>query len=479
MPERWYRPALLAVGIITALRVLALALGRAELFVDEAQYWLWAQELAFGYYSKPPMIAWVIRAATEAGGSDAAFWIRLPAPLFHGATALVLMRIARGLWGGGIAALTGLAYLTLPVVAVGSAVISTDTMLFPFFALALMFWLRLLGRPTAGAALAAGVCLGLAFLAKYSAVYFVIGAGLAALSPAGRPPLRLAALAALACALTAAPNLVWNLTHGLPTVQHTLDNADWVRDPAARAGLNLRGWAEFVLAQFAVFGPVLFGALLWSGWRVLSGRAEGAEARLLAFSLPAVALVSVQGLLSRAYANWAAPAYLAGVLVAVPLLARRAPRWLALSFVVNGAVSVALPVATALAPTLSLGGDKLLLGRFIGREEASLRILDAAQAAGAGAIVATHRDLLADLFHTGRDAGIPIFAPAPRGRPANHYEMAFPYVAPGAGPVLLAGFGEAPSCDATPAGEWTPTQGAYARRRLSLWLVAADCPDLG
>jgi hypothetical protein len=32
-----------------------------DLFVDEAQYWFGRRNIDFGYYSKPPMIAWVIR----------------------------------------------------------------------------------------------------------------------------------------------------------------------------------------------------------------------------------------------------------------------------------------------------------------------------------------------------------------------------------------------------------------------------------
>ncbi|MBL3567289.1 hypothetical protein JMM59_20110, partial [Rhodovulum sulfidophilum] len=71
-PDRhgWLGPAAAVVLAVTALRVWLLWLNRMDLFVDEAQYWLWGRELAFGYYSKPPMIGWVIRAATELAGSD-------------------------------------------------------------------------------------------------------------------------------------------------------------------------------------------------------------------------------------------------------------------------------------------------------------------------------------------------------------------------------------------------------------------------
>src|SRR5690242_15144363 len=49
---------LLLLGIL-ALRIVGLALSKAELYYDEAQYWAWAQNPAFGYYTKPPLVAWM------------------------------------------------------------------------------------------------------------------------------------------------------------------------------------------------------------------------------------------------------------------------------------------------------------------------------------------------------------------------------------------------------------------------------------
>ena len=61
----WLWPALIGVGAITLARIILMAFNRTDLFVDEAQYWLWGQDLAFGYYSKPPLIGWVIRGGLE------------------------------------------------------------------------------------------------------------------------------------------------------------------------------------------------------------------------------------------------------------------------------------------------------------------------------------------------------------------------------------------------------------------------------
>ena len=96
MPERqgWFLPASALVGAVTLARLAALWFDRTDLFVDESQYWLWGQRLDFGYFSKPPLIAWVIRGVTELAGSDAAFWVRLPGAILHGVTALILAALA-------------------------------------------------------------------------------------------------------------------------------------------------------------------------------------------------------------------------------------------------------------------------------------------------------------------------------------------------------------------------------------------------
>lgn len=469
----WLMPAALGVLAITALRVILLAFNKTDLFVDEAQYWLWGQELAFGYYSKPPMIGWVIRAFTELG-SDAPFWVRLPAPLFHAATALILGHIAARLFGVRTAIVTALAYVTLPMVAVGSLLVSTDTIMFPFLAAALAGYLRTLDHRETSTALLTGAALGLAFLAKYAAIYYVISSILLALAlPAGRPGWRASVAIAAAFLVTISPNLIWNLANGFTTVQHTLDNADWVRDPAARAGLNLAGLIEFIAAQFAVFGPILFAALLISAtkWRQLGAPSR----RLILFSLPIIAIVCVQALLAQAYANWAASAYLAGTLVVIPWLMKQHRAWLIASFVINGALSLIFPLATT-APEVLQTNNQPLLNRYIGRTAMTQTILKIANDKALTTIVASDRDILADLFYTARTTPVEIFALPSRGRAPNHYARRYPYQ-PSANDILIVirSADPAPCALAVKLTEIRPETGAYRQHTQTLYRAPGTC----
>src|SRR4051794_13274044 len=124
--SRVFRLALTGIALVTFWRLTLLPFDSADLFVDDAQYWLWGQTLDWGYYSKPPLIAWILRLSTTIG-SDATFWIRAPLPLIHAVTALVLAFLARRLLGPRIGSLAGFGFVSLPAVALGSLLVSTDT----------------------------------------------------------------------------------------------------------------------------------------------------------------------------------------------------------------------------------------------------------------------------------------------------------------------------------------------------------------
>lgn len=468
-PGGWLAPAFAIVAAITALRLGLLLFNRTDLFVDESQYWLWGQSFAFGYYSKPPLIAWVIGAVTALSGSDSPFWVRAPGAVFHGAAAMILAATAARLGGARAAIWVAASYVTLPMATLGSLLASTDTIMAPFFAAALYFHTRLVETRALRFALLAGAMAGIAVLAKYAGVYFLLGAVLGALLiPALRPGLRnwLALFAAFG--LVILPNILWNLNNGMATASHTLDNVRWVRDAKP---LNPAGLAEFFFSQFAVFGPVLFAALIWAAFRP---RAAGVG-RLLVFAVPAVLTVCLQALLDRAYANWAASAYFAGTILAVMVLMDR-PRLLKLSLAVNGAIAIILPLLT-LFPALTLGRDAPLLARYLGQAALSRQIIDLAKAEGGLPILANRRDVLADLFYTGKGAGLPVYAPRPAGRPASHYEQAYPLPEDLAGPILVV-TETPPVCQgvsAPVAGTFDLAGGAYAGLPLAGYVIDAGC----
>lgn len=165
-----FAAALLALLVV---RILALAVNGTDLFFDEAQYWYWSLEPAFGYYSKPPLIAWLIRLSTDSCGLSE-FCIRLPSPFLHTATAVAVFWIGQQLYDYKVGVVAGLAYATLPGVSVSAGIISTDVPLLLFWALALGAFVRMVQGPGWWPALLFGLAFGLGLNAKYAMAWFIV-----------------------------------------------------------------------------------------------------------------------------------------------------------------------------------------------------------------------------------------------------------------------------------------------------------------
>ncbi len=477
--RRWLTFALTAIVLVTGLRVLGLAFNRTDLFVDEAQYWLWGREMALGAYSKPPLIGWLIRAATPLGGGEGTLQVRLAAPVVHGVAAATILALGRMIYDVRLASLAALIYLTLPAVTLGSLLISTDTPMMLFIVLSMISVRKLAlargeGRPALGWSIALGLCFGLGLMSKYAMIYFLpcfIAAGW--LCAAWRIRLRDAAIAVLVCAAVIAPNLWWNAAHDFMTARHTADNANW-----NGVQLKIGSALEFFFSQAGVVGPFVFVGMI-----VATIRAKSAESRaLVVLSVPIVLLITAQGLMSRALANWAVGAYAAGVLLAVPVLASR--RWLTVSsLALGGIVAVALPLMTIAGTELRLPSGELAMKRYLGRSELVSTGLLRAREAGADAIVATDRSILAELFYQLRDEKQVLTRALPEtGVPSSHYALLYPLKADEAkNSLFLASADGLPACLAgeVPVARWIAGPGFLEGREIGLWRLPPQCMPEG
>ncbi len=255
--ERYWRNAVFAVFAITVARLAWLALGEADLYADEAQYWIWSLHPAFGYYSKPPLVAWLIAATTRVFG-DNELAVRLAAPLLHFATALGVFAVAQRLYDARVAQWSAVVYATLPGVTASAMIMSTDAPLLACWTAALYAFIRARSENSWRWWAAVGAAAGIGLLAKYAMAYWLISALLFLLARRGErrhvPRFLAAVLLAL---LIYAPNFAWNALHGFVSYHHTADNA-------ALAGplFHPVSLAAFIASQFAVFGPLLFAALI-------------------------------------------------------------------------------------------------------------------------------------------------------------------------------------------------------------------------
>ena len=409
--------AVALLTLLTVIRLIGLKFSVVDLFFDEAQYWAWSRELAFGYFTKPPLLAWLIAGAETLCGSSEAC-IRAPAPILYFGTSLLVFAIARQLYDETVAFFAALATALTPGVVFSARIISTDVPLLFFWALALLAYVKLLNGADRRWAIVLGIALGLGALAKYAMAYFLLGAALAAWFDRDarlllrKPELWLALGIAI---LVIAPNIYWNLTHGLATFKHTGDNIQ-----GSGLKLNPLRALEFIASQFAVFGPVLFGVLLATLVRIASPLITRADRLMLAFAIPPLVLITATAIISRAFANWAVTAFISGVIVVVAIMIRRAAwKWLTLSLAIGLFVQALFLAgdtqATGLhVPVLGDAYRRTLGWRALG--EATGRL---AQQVGARAIVGDQRDDVASLLYYWRDQPEAVMA-WPIGATAAH-----------------------------------------------------------
>ena len=472
-----FNAALAIMIAVTLWRVVMLHFDATDLFVDEAQYWLWGQHLDFGYYSKPPMIAWVIRLFNALSGSDSTFWIRLSAPLFHFGSALVLMRATRRLLGPQIEPWVGVTFVTLPGVSLSSLLVSTDTVQILFISVALWAFFGLNKRSSVFEALMLGISLGLAFLTKYSVLFLLPGVAVAmATLPSARIAWRDVFIAAVAGAIVVSPNLWWNLAHDAATVRHTESIAHWNGAGGSGSAFHLHGALEFLLAQFGVVGPLVFYAMLLATYRTIRRESAEKEKLLVWLSVPVVVIITLQALFAKAYANWAVAAFAAGTILAVYVL-KDIGRGLRVSLFINLVPAILLPILTVFAADLRMPGGELALKRYMGRSTVSLQIADIAGQAGLDTIVAENRDILGDLFYTLRDKPFHLYARDLGGFPTSYYEQIFPLPATASGDVLFVDT-EPFACDKAAVETlktWQPDFGYMSGKTLYAYRVPPIC----
>jgi len=406
---------------LTAWRLFVLFDHGPNLSFDEAQYWAWAKHLAFGYYSKPPLVAWAIAATTGLCG-DGEACVRLTSPFAYLVAGLFVMLAGARLFGRRVGLWSGVLFASLPAASLSAMLISTDPLLLAAWAAALYALVRALQDDRAAWWLLTGALVGVGLLAKYTMVVFVACMLVyLAWSPVRRARLaswRPAAVVGVAL-LFYAPNFLWNAAHGFVSYLHTKDNAN-----LAGPLFHPDELIEFVGSQFVVFGPLLFAALL--AVVVRPPLRDDRMRLLLCFTVPTLAVITVQSLLSRANANWAAPAYVAAtVLVAAWCVERRREWLLKASLALHLAMAAALYNYDAALQMAGLDGTARydLMKRVRGWDEVGRRVSAILARHPGATLLADERKVLATLLYYVRPHPFDAIKWNPTGRIKDHYDL--------------------------------------------------------
>ncbi len=299
------RLSLAFVFLFFIIKFFAIYFTSFNLFGDEAQYWLWSKDLDFGYFSKPPFLSWFIGLYTIFFGDSFVSLKILPSVVYLCiGFAFFNLSKSMGLKKDEAVSCT-LLFLIMPAVSFSSFILSTDLFLLFFWIMSMGILYQIIKSPSFVGFVLLGIVLGLAFLSKYAAVYFIVCLFLYFLIDQGFRDLILKNLLGviiffISFLIVIAPNIYWNINNNWITFQHTSDNAN-----LNNISINIYRGIEFLFIQTLMIGPIVFFGMVFN-YKQLKINKENKF--LLTFSIPIMLIVVIEAVIVRANANWAATA---------------------------------------------------------------------------------------------------------------------------------------------------------------------------
>ncbi len=234
------------------LKLLYLYYLKLPLSYDEAYYWDWSRALSWGYYSKPPMVAWLIKLSTLFFGNSE-FAVRLPALLCNVLFLIFSYLVVERYFSQKKAFYLLLTLAVLPILTVYSFIMTIDPPLILFWGMATYFFCLYIEKPNYKNAFLTGIFIGLGLLSKQTmAAFWVLSFLYLIIFKRNFLLKKETLLLFLLPVLIYSPNLYWNYKHQFIMFIHTEHHF-------SRTGLSFGRALIFFLectAIYSLFLPV-------------------------------------------------------------------------------------------------------------------------------------------------------------------------------------------------------------------------------
>ncbi|MCF6291683.1 MAG: glycosyltransferase family 39 protein [Desulfobacterales bacterium] len=329
---------------ITLLRLLVIP--RFGLGVDEAHYVLYGRYLDLSYFDHPPLIGWVQYVFTSLFGENE-FGARIAAVLIGGIVSVLIYRFILAIARDRYQALFCTVALNASFLFNALFImLMPDTLLFILIIPLIHTVIAVEQENTVGNWLRLGLLLGLAGLAKYTAVLFLPPIALYFIFRRRfdllfTPKLLPGALLAL---LLISPVLVWNARH------------DWISFAyQARhvAGSDAVSWGKFGLslgAQFVAYSPLLLPIAFFGLYKALRSKEKTLFLSAL-FGVVLIGFFTYASFYERALPHWTSPFYLLFIPIGSYYLLQAGSGWKKYLY---GAVAISMTLSLLAYGELSL-----------------------------------------------------------------------------------------------------------------------------
>ena len=314
---------LLAVSLF---RIYYILNGPLDLSPDEAHYWEWSRRLDLSYYSKGPMIAYLIYLGTGIFG-DNVFGVRILAVIFSALSSVFVYGLGKKLYNEQVGLYSALLIQIIPIFSAYGILFTIDSPFIFFWILSLFLFREAIGvYPSGGSGQnleengdenfksqaywpLLGLSIGLGLLTKYTMAFFYPCAFLFLFLSKERRRLLLTKgpyNAVVISFLVFSPVIIWNANHDWVTLRHTVGQTHM----AEGIRISPESFFEFFGSQLGVITPLLFLLMALSIWNL---RRERKGKFLFWFSAPVFIFFLFKSLQAKVQANWALPCYVTGM----------------------------------------------------------------------------------------------------------------------------------------------------------------------
>ena len=369
--SKWFWRGIAAILVLASAGLHLAFLARncpLDLAPDEALYWQWSQKLDASYYSKGPLVAYLIRAACSLAGQrsialcgNEGLAVRLPAVVCGSLTLVALYVLAVQCFGAErLGAAIVACALSLPALAVNRSIMTIDAPYACCWAWALVLGHQAIFRKTVGADsysaddrhrwvgvlchssvwawIGLGLTIGLGILAKYTMVLWLPSAALFLLWSKEHRRLLWQPGPWITCAIAGAcclPILWWNWRNGWVALRHVWGQAGMA---GAKPPIIWTGPLKYVGGQASVLFGFWFIVWVLAMWRHRPTREADPHRFYLWFlSVPQFLFFGLFSFKTDVLLNWPMTAYFSGLVLGSVWFAERVrevrqsrrPRWLA------------------------------------------------------------------------------------------------------------------------------------------------------
>jgi undecaprenyl-diphosphatase len=353
LKERPYSTVfILTLLALTYFRYYYIVTGPLDIGPDETHYWEWSRRLDLSYYSKGPVIAYLIAFTTWIIG-DTDLGVRFFAPLLLAFSSVFLYKLTKELFPDDKdhkrACVAGLLLQLTPLFAPFGVLMTIDSAFIFFWTVSLyLLWKAtysnelsvkgnaftdnthhssLITHNSLGYWILLGFAVGLGLLTKYTMAFFYICTLCFVLfSREQRSWLKKKEpyLAFAVSLMVFSPVIIWNAGHDWVTVKHTAGQAH----VAEGFKLSLKHFFEFLGSQVGVITPLLFFLVVYGAIKHYTSRYTTlitihASRFLFWFWTPFLAFFLLKSLQGKVQSNWAMPAYITAFIAATGFFLRK------------------------------------------------------------------------------------------------------------------------------------------------------------